>query len=106
MYFTTISISDHKGKVNKDGPCPIECEKSSDLVQKSRKRVEAMDATDECSVGEMHIDVGLRTAMSALEYGIQQKAWDGVADALIMIQQIEFTVRRGACQHMPEPNIN
>ena len=75
-------------------PCPID--ESPAIVKDARKNVGAMDKIDGHTIAETHIDSGLRTVMSALEYAIGTQAWDGVAESLIMIQQIECMIRRAA----------
>jgi len=46
------------------------------------------------------IDAAMRTALTALAVGMNQKRWDTVAEAFVMFQQIEY-VRRGKSDKSP-----
>jgi hypothetical protein len=92
-FFATISVS-----CLKKDPFPLHCsDELAKRLEAAKKRVEKMDETDGCEIGHHHIDMALRTIMHALLAGLSaEHATDCLEDALIMIQQLEHTVRKCA----------
>ena len=62
------------------------------IMGSARRHVADMDRIDG-SVAEHPIDLALRTVMSALEYAMTCRRWDGVGDAQVMLGQIEIRYR-------------
>ena len=66
------------------------------LIERARHFVEKCDRHDGHSQAYCPIDMGLRTVMTALEAGLNMQRWDTVAEAFIMLQQIEQSTREEA----------
>ena len=77
-------------------PFPIECKKRKRLIDAAIKRVEEMDKVDGGPIWKHHVDLGMRTVMQALETGIETQSWECVAEALVMLNQIEWIIRLSA----------
>ena len=66
----------------------------AEVIQEARQRIANMDNTDGSGVGEWHPELALRTVLSALSAGISGDDLSCIADAYVMVQQIEFASRR------------
>ena len=60
------------------------------LLKDARLRVETFDKIDGHTVADGNIDPALRTVMTALKSAIVSKDWGVVAEAQVMLQQIEL----------------
>ena len=89
-HFVTISVS-----TTRTGEYPVSLN-DAELWKNAVKKVHEMDKIDGSQVGHWHIDLALRTVMTALETGINHKAWDCLAEALVMVQQVEKSCREHA----------
>lgn len=63
------------------------------LMRAARLRVANMDAVDGSNVALGPIDMSLRTVMCALSCAIKSSDWSVVADAQVMLSQIELRYR-------------
>ena len=89
MKYAYISV---ESKLTEEFPLHCDDEK---LLKAARKTVRNMDKLGG-KMGTGHLDMELRTIMSALECGINGKRFDAVAEALVMLQQLEQAVRMDA----------
>ena len=65
----------------------------NELMRAARKRIARMDKTDGGPISENPLDLALRTAMMAIKAGFSEGTYDAIADAQVMLQQIEWRYR-------------
>jgi hypothetical protein len=63
------------------------------LMKAARKRIRAFDKSDGSDVTKVDTDLALRTIMSAISSGIETNMWDVIADAQVMLSQLELKHR-------------
>ena len=87
MRTVTLDIS-----TDEKGPAPKNC--TSKIYARAVRAVSEMDEADGCSICECPIDLALRTITAALGDGIQNERPASCAEALVMLEQVELSVRR------------
>ena len=86
---------------------PFKLDGSKEFLKRmkaAKKRVQAMDASDGNSIACHDIDLSLRTVITALTAGLDGGMTDCIEDALIMVQQIEQTIRETAASSSRLPH--
>jgi hypothetical protein len=90
IFLSRVSTTRH-GEFTDDFNVPAQA-----LIDQAKKFVSDLDAADGQSQTALAIDLGLRTVLTAISAGLNQNRWDTVAEAYVMLQQIERSVREEA----------